>query len=135
MASGLTYQFFVIFARFSTPCHGRPSFWDFSALFTLGLAHLWTFRTCGNTTCEAFVFPWDKVMHCMILGWKTDMMGLMLVFQSTMPFKAKIFLDFHTIWPNTSLLPCTKINYRISCPITIHCRTPNKASQTCWPCQ
>jgi hypothetical protein len=24
---------------------------------------------------------------------------------------------------------------RISCPITIHCRTPKKASQTCWPCQ
>ncbi len=39
---------------------------------------LWIFRTCGNTTCGAIVFPPDKVMHCMILGWKTDMMGLML---------------------------------------------------------
>ncbi len=31
----------------------------FSALFTLGLVcpHLWIFRTCGNTTCGAFVFP------------------------------------------------------------------------------
>jgi hypothetical protein len=36
--------------------------------------------------------------------------------------------------PNNSL-PSTQINYRISCPVTIHCRTPNKASQTCWPCQ
>jgi len=29
----------------------------FSALFTLGLVcpHLWTFTTCGNTTCGAFV--------------------------------------------------------------------------------
>jgi len=60
----------------------------FSALFTLGLVcpHLWTFRTCGNTTCGAFIFAPDKVMHCMILGWKTDMMGLMLAFQFTMPF-------------------------------------------------
>jgi hypothetical protein len=31
-------------------------------------------------------FPLDKVMHCMILGWKTNMMGLMLAFQFTMPF-------------------------------------------------
>jgi hypothetical protein len=28
MASGLTYQVFVILARFSTPCHGWPLFWD-----------------------------------------------------------------------------------------------------------
>jgi hypothetical protein len=28
MASGLTYQVFVILARFSTTCHGQPSFWD-----------------------------------------------------------------------------------------------------------
>ncbi len=28
MASGLTYQVFVILARFSTACHGQPSFWD-----------------------------------------------------------------------------------------------------------
>jgi hypothetical protein len=39
-----------------------------SALFTLGLVcpHLWTFTTCGNATRGAFVFPLDKVMHCMI---------------------------------------------------------------------
>ncbi len=110
----------------------------FAALFTLGLVcpHLCTFRTCGNTTCGAFVFPPDKVMHCMILGWKTQMMGLMLAFQFTMPFtiiQGQNFLVFHTIWPNT-YLPSNKINYRISCPITIHCRTPHKGSQTCWPC-
>jgi hypothetical protein len=60
----------------------------FSALFILGLVcpHLWTFTTCGNTTCVAFVLPPNKVMHCMILGWKTDVMGLMLAFQFTMPF-------------------------------------------------
>jgi hypothetical protein len=42
----------------------------FSTLFTLGIVcpHLWTFRTCGNTICGAFVFPPDKLMHCMILG-------------------------------------------------------------------
>jgi len=66
----------------------------FSALFTLGLVcpHLWIFRTCGNTTCGAFVFPPEKVMHCMILGWKTDMMGLglMLAFQFTMPLRVKV---------------------------------------------
>jgi hypothetical protein len=28
MASGLTYQVFVILARFSTACHGCPLFWD-----------------------------------------------------------------------------------------------------------
>jgi len=28
MASGLTYQVFVILARFSTASHGQPSFWD-----------------------------------------------------------------------------------------------------------
>jgi hypothetical protein len=28
MASGLTYQVFVILARFSTACHGWPLFWD-----------------------------------------------------------------------------------------------------------
>jgi len=27
MASGVTYQVFVILARFSTACHGQPSFW------------------------------------------------------------------------------------------------------------
>jgi hypothetical protein len=60
----------------------------FSALFALGLVcpHLWILRTCGNTTGGAFVFPPDKVMQCMIFGWKTDMMGLMLAFQFTMPF-------------------------------------------------
>jgi hypothetical protein len=64
----------------------------FSPLFTLGLVcpHLWIFRTCGNTTCGAIVFPPDKVMHCMILGWKTDMMGLMLAFQFTMPLRVKV---------------------------------------------
>ncbi len=83
MALGLTYHVFVILARFST-----AFILGFSALFTLGLVcpYLWTFRTCGNTTCGAFVFPPDKVMHCMILGWKTDMMGLMLACQFTMPF-------------------------------------------------
>jgi hypothetical protein len=35
-------------------------------------------------------FPPDKVMHCMILGWKTDMMGLMLAFQFTMPVRLKV---------------------------------------------
>ncbi len=29
-------------------------------------------------------------MHCMILGWKTDMMGLMLAFQFTMPLGVKV---------------------------------------------
>jgi hypothetical protein len=28
MASGLTHQVFVILARFSSACHGLPSFWD-----------------------------------------------------------------------------------------------------------
>jgi len=28
MASGLKYWVFVILARFSTVCHGQPSFWD-----------------------------------------------------------------------------------------------------------
>jgi hypothetical protein len=37
-------------------------------------------------TCGAFVSPPDKVIHYMILGCKTDMMGLMLAFQFTMPF-------------------------------------------------
>jgi hypothetical protein len=74
----------------SLPC---PAFiLGFSALFKLGLVcpHLCTFRTCGNTTCGAFVFPPDKVMHCMILGWKTDMMGLMLAFQFTLPLGVKV---------------------------------------------
>jgi hypothetical protein len=64
----------------------------FSALFTLGLVcpHLWIFRTCGNTTCGAIVFPPDKVMHCMIFGWKTHMIGLMLAFQFTMPLTVKV---------------------------------------------
>jgi hypothetical protein len=58
-----------------------------SLIYTgLSLSHLWTFRTCTNTTCGVFVFPPDKVMHCTILGWKTDTMGLMLAFQLTIPF-------------------------------------------------
>jgi hypothetical protein len=32
-----------------------------------------------------FCFSPDKVMQRMILRWKTDMMGLMLAFQFTMP--------------------------------------------------
>jgi hypothetical protein len=65
----------------------------FSALFTLGLVcpYLWTFTTCVNRTCGAFVFTPDKVMmHCMILGWKTDMMGLMLAFQFTIILRVKV---------------------------------------------
>jgi hypothetical protein len=88
ITSGLTYQLFYkigkIFHRFPWVAFVL----GFSALFTLGLVcrHLWTFTTRGNTTCGAFVLTPDKVMHCMILGWKTDMMGLMLAFQFTMPF-------------------------------------------------
>jgi hypothetical protein len=89
IASGLTYQLFCKFGKYIL--HRFP--WlafvlGFSALFTLGLVcrHLWTLTTCGNTTCGAFVLLPHKVMHCMILGWKTDMTGLILAFQFTMPF-------------------------------------------------
>jgi multidrug transporter EmrE-like cation transporter len=141
MASGLTYQVFVILARFSTACHGWTLFGDSQPY----LHWAYSVPTCGHLghvgiqLVGLLFFP-QTVMHCMILGWKTDMMGLMLAFQFTMPIfnsaslNAKIILVFHSIWPNTSL-PSTQINYRISCPITIHWTTPNKASQTCWPCQ
>ncbi len=88
MASGLTYQVFVILARFSTTCHGWPLFRDSQPYlhWAQSVPTGGTFTTCGNTTCGALVFPPDKVMHCMILGWKTDVMGLMLAFQFTMPF-------------------------------------------------
>ncbi len=116
----------------------------FPSLFILGLVcpQLWIFRTCGNPTRGAFVFP-PRQSHALHDSWLEDrhdgadaslsihdaIKGII-----SASLKTKNFLIFHTIWPNTSL-PSTKINYRISCPITIHCRTPNKASQTCWPCQ
>jgi hypothetical protein len=132
MASGLTYQVFVnigkIFHRLPWPAF----ILGFSALFTLGLVcpHLWTFMTCGNTTCGAFVFPPYKVMHCMILVWKTDMMGLMLAFQFTIILRVKVSItqgkkksSFSIQFGPTPLFHPPK---SISCPITIHCRTIKK---------
>jgi uncharacterized protein YlaN (UPF0358 family) len=45
---------------------------------------MWEYNLWG------FCFSPDKVMHCMILGWKTDMMGLMLAFQFTMRLRVKV---------------------------------------------
>jgi hypothetical protein len=47
---------------------------EFSALCTLGLVrpHLWTFRTCGNTTCGAFVCRPPPQSHALHASWLED---------------------------------------------------------------
>jgi hypothetical protein len=45
---------------------------------------MWEYNLWG------FCFSPYKVMHCMILGWKTDMMGLMLAFQFTIILRVKV---------------------------------------------
>jgi hypothetical protein len=47
-----------------------------------------------------FVFRPDKVMHCMIFGWKTGMMGLMLAFQFTMPLRVKVSITQGKTFPH-----------------------------------